>query len=70
MYEASPEELRARLLPRKRLIQPIGPSPLGGDIHDMVDLDREGNVLGGHTRPCVCRATRRPHALGALVGSP
>lgn len=30
-------------------IQPIGPSPLGGDIHDTFRVDREGNISGGHT---------------------
>jgi hypothetical protein len=30
-------------------IQPIGPSPLGGDIHDTFKIDPAGNISGGHT---------------------
>lgn len=30
-------------------IQPIGPSPLGGDIHDTFKVDDSGNIFGGHT---------------------
>jgi len=30
-------------------IQPIGPSPLGGDVHDTFRVNRQGNVSGGHT---------------------
>ena len=30
-------------------IQPLGPSPLGGDIHEGFNVDTEGNISGGHT---------------------
>jgi len=30
-------------------IQPLGPSPLGGDMHETFKVDKEGNVSGGHT---------------------
>ncbi len=30
-------------------IQPMGPSPLGGDIHDGFNFDDKGNISGGHT---------------------
>jgi len=30
-------------------IQPIGPSPEGGDIHDTIKVDEKGNILDGHT---------------------
>ena len=30
-------------------IQPVGPSPLGGDIHDTFKVDPLGNISGGHT---------------------
>jgi hypothetical protein len=30
-------------------ISPIGPSPLGGDIHDTFHVDADGNITGGHT---------------------
>ena len=30
-------------------IQPLGPSPLGGDMHETFKLDREGNLSDGHT---------------------
>lgn len=30
-------------------VQPIGPSPLGGDIHDTFHVDNLGNINGGHT---------------------
>lgn len=30
-------------------IQPIGPSPIGGDIHDTFRVDGDGNISGGHT---------------------
>jgi len=30
-------------------IQPMGPSPLGGDIHDTFRVDRSGNISNGHT---------------------
>ncbi len=30
-------------------IQPIGPSPAGGDVHDTFRVNKEGNVSGGHT---------------------
>jgi len=30
-------------------IQPLGPSPLGGDIHETFKVDREGNISNGHT---------------------
>jgi hypothetical protein len=32
------------------VILPLGPSPLGnGDVHESFNVDREGNVTGGHT---------------------
>jgi hypothetical protein len=30
-------------------IQPIGPTPLGGDYHDTFRVDHYGQVSGGHT---------------------
>jgi len=30
-------------------IQPLGPSPLGGDIHDTFRIDENGRISGGHT---------------------
>ena len=30
-------------------IQPMGPSPLGGDIHDTFQIDPLGNINDGHT---------------------
>ncbi len=31
-------------------IQPLGPSPLGsGDIHETFNVDKDGNLSGGHT---------------------
>ena len=30
-------------------IQPLGPSPLGGDIHEGFRVDKDGNLLDGHT---------------------
>jgi hypothetical protein len=30
-------------------IQPLGPSPEGGDIHETFQVDQEGNMSGGHT---------------------
>jgi len=30
-------------------IQPLGPSPLGGDMHEAFNYDTEGNISGGHT---------------------
>jgi len=29
--------------------QPIGPSSEGGDMHDTIKADKEGNILDGHT---------------------
>lgn len=30
-------------------IQPIGSSPIGGDIHDTFKVDKSGDISGGHT---------------------
>jgi len=30
-------------------IVPLGPSPLGGDIHDGFNVDELGNISNGHT---------------------
>jgi hypothetical protein len=30
-------------------IQPAGPTPLGGDIHEGFNVDEDGNLSGGHT---------------------
>jgi len=30
-------------------VQPLGPSPLGGDVHETFRVDRDGKVSGGHT---------------------
>lgn len=30
-------------------IQPLGPSPLGGDIHEGFKVDKNGNIKEGHT---------------------
>jgi len=30
-------------------IVPHGPTPLGGDIHDTFNVDRNGNLSNGHT---------------------
>lgn len=30
-------------------IQPLGPSPLGGDMHDGFTVDDKGNITNGHT---------------------
>lgn len=30
-------------------IQPSGPTPLGGDIHESFTVDPFGNISGGHT---------------------
>lgn len=30
-------------------IQPLGPSSLGGDMHETFQVDEEGNVSNGHT---------------------
>ncbi len=30
-------------------IQPIGPSPLGGDIHETFQVNEDGGISGGHT---------------------
>jgi hypothetical protein len=40
-----------KLVPLKNgwVIQLIGPSPLGGDIHETFRVDPSGDVTGGHT---------------------
>lgn len=30
-------------------IQPLGPSPLGGDVHETFKVDNDGNISNGHT---------------------
>ena len=30
-------------------IQPMGPSPVGGDMHDSFNVNLNGNISGGHT---------------------
>lgn len=30
-------------------IQPMGPSPLGGDMHDTFRVNEQGNIFEGHT---------------------
>lgn len=30
-------------------IQPLGPSPLGGDMHETFGVDKAGNIRDGHT---------------------
>jgi hypothetical protein len=35
--------------PGNWVINPIGPSPIGGDCHDTFRVDPLGNISGGHT---------------------
>lgn len=33
----------------KTFIVPLGPSPLGGDLHETFNVDKDGNLRDGHT---------------------
>lgn len=30
-------------------IQPLGPSPLGGDVHESFNVNKDGDIFNGHT---------------------